>query len=37
MRKAIKEHLKKWRIIGKGEGVHWEEIDEDISIRNLLE
>ncbi|MBG6110805.1 hypothetical protein H4V97_002171 [Flavobacterium sp. CG_23.5] len=37
LRKATEEQLKKWRFIGKGEGVHWEEIDEDISIENLLE
>ena len=36
LRKATEEQLKKWRIIGKGEGVHWQEIDEDISIENLL-
>ncbi|ADW67751.1 DUF2442 domain-containing protein [Granulicella tundricola] len=24
-----------WRIIGKGDGIHWPEIDEDISIRSL--
>lgn len=36
LRKASEEQLKKWRFIGKGEGVHWEEIDEDISIENLL-
>jgi hypothetical protein len=36
-RKASKEQLEKWRFIGKGEGVHWEEIDEDVSIENLLQ
>jgi hypothetical protein len=25
-----------WRLIGKGQGIHWEEIDEDISIEGLL-
>lgn len=37
LRKANEEQLNKWRLIGKGEGIHWEEIDEDISIENLLE
>ena len=37
LRKATKEQLEKWRFIGKGEGIHWEEIDEDVSIENLLE
>ena len=36
LRKATVEQLSKWRFIGKGEGIHWEEIDEDISIENLL-
>ena len=25
-----------WRLIGRGEGIHWPAIDEDISIRGLL-
>jgi hypothetical protein len=25
-----------WRLIGKGQGVHWEDIDEDISVEGLL-
>jgi hypothetical protein len=25
-----------WRFTGKGHGMHWEDIDEDISIENLL-
>lgn len=37
LRKATHEQLNKWRLIGKGEGIHWEEIDEDISVENLLE
>lgn len=24
-----------WRLIGKGVGIHWEEIDEDISVEGL--
>lgn len=26
-----------WRLIGQGEGVHWPEIDEDVSVTALLE
>ena len=37
LRKATAEQLSKWRLIGKGEGIHWSEIDEDISVENLLE
>lgn len=36
LRNATSEQLEKWRFIGKGEGIHWEELDEDISIENLL-
>jgi hypothetical protein len=25
-----------WRLIGKRHGIHWEDIDEDISIEGLL-
>ena len=27
----------KWRFIGKGEGIHWPEIDEDIEVQGLLD
>lgn len=25
-----------WRLIGNGIGIHWEELDEDISVEGLL-
>ena len=25
-----------WRLIGKGEGIHWPDLDEDVSIENVL-
>ena len=25
-----------WQIIGGGHGIHWEDIDEDISVEGLL-
>lgn len=25
-----------WRLIGKGEGVHWPDLDEDISVEGLI-
>ncbi|MGB3683927.1 MAG: DUF2442 domain-containing protein [Rubrobacteraceae bacterium] len=25
-----------WRLIGGGTGIHWPELDEDISVENLL-
>jgi hypothetical protein len=36
LRKASQEQLKDWRLIGNGVGIHWESIDEDISISALL-
>ena len=26
----------RWRLIGEGEGLHWPELDEDISVEGLL-
>jgi hypothetical protein len=26
-----------WRIIGQGEGIHWPDLDEDVSVQGLLE
>ena len=26
----------RWRLIGAGEGVHWPDLDEDISVEGLL-
>jgi len=36
LRKASKEQLNDWRLIGNGVGIHWESIDEDISVSALL-
>lgn len=27
---------KKWRLIGDGQGIHWSDLDEDISVENLI-
>ncbi len=34
--KATAEQLQAWKICGGGYGIHWEEIDEDISTEGLL-
>jgi hypothetical protein len=26
----------RWRLIGRGEGVHWPDLDEDVSVEGLL-
>lgn len=33
---ATPEERQNWRLIGKGHGIHWEDLDEDISIEGLL-
>jgi hypothetical protein len=33
---ASTEERKNWRLIGRGEGIHWEYLDEDISVAGLL-
>src|SRR5882672_7473926 len=27
---------RRWRLIGRGEGIHWPDLDEDISVDDLL-
>jgi hypothetical protein len=27
---------KNWRLIGRGVGIHWPDLDEDVSVENLL-
>lgn len=34
---ATPEQRADYRFIGRGYGIHWPQIDEDISIRGLLE
>ena len=36
LRRATRAQRSKWRLIGKGLGIHWPEIDEDLSVENLL-
>ncbi|HCX90316.1 MAG TPA: DUF2442 domain-containing protein [Deltaproteobacteria bacterium] len=33
---ATQEERTNWRMIGRGHGIHWEDIDEDISVEGLL-
>jgi hypothetical protein len=30
------QERKHWRLIGNGEGIHWPDLDEDISVEGLL-
>jgi len=36
LRDATPEQRANWRLIGRGEGIHWPAIDEDVSIASLL-
>jgi hypothetical protein len=36
LQQATPAQRNKWRLIGKGSGIHWESIDEDLSVENLL-
>jgi Protein of unknown function (DUF2442) len=36
LQKATAEQRKNWRLIGGGIGIHWEDVDEDISVESLL-
>lgn len=36
LRDATPEQRNKWRLIARGIGMHWEEIDEDIAVTTLL-
>ncbi len=33
---ATPEERSRWRLIGKGHGIHWTDLDEDISVEGLL-
>jgi len=33
---ATEEQRSNWRLIGRGHGIHWPDIDEDISVASLL-
>ncbi|MBC8507607.1 MAG: DUF2442 domain-containing protein [Anaerolineales bacterium] len=33
---GTEEERNNWRLIGEGEGIHWPDLDEDISIEHLL-
>lgn len=34
---ATEEERNRWRLIGSGAGIHWPNLDEDISAENILE
>lgn len=36
LRDATQEQRGHWRFIGRGKGIHWPDVDEDISIESLM-
>jgi hypothetical protein len=36
LRDATPEQRGQWRFIGRGKGIHWPDVDEDISVEGLL-
>jgi Protein of unknown function (DUF2442) len=36
LRDATTQQRDNWRFIGDGEGIHWEDLDEDILVEGLL-
>ena len=33
---ASPDQRERWQLVGRGLGVHWESVDEDLSIENIL-
>ena len=36
LEKGTEEERNDWRLIAKGVGIHWEKLDEDISVNGLF-
>lgn len=36
LRDATPEQRSQWRLIGGGIGIHWESLDDDLSVAGLL-
>ena len=36
LRDASRSQQANWRLIGRGEGIHWPDLDEDVSVAGLL-
>ncbi len=37
LRNASTEQRNNWRLIGSGIGIHWPDIDEDLSVEGMLD
>jgi hypothetical protein len=36
LRDATPKQRQNWRLIGEGIGIHWEDLDEDLSVAGLM-
>jgi len=36
LRNATDKQRNSWRLIGRGIGIHWNDLDEDLSVEGLL-
>ena len=36
LRDATPDERRRWELIGRGHGIHWPDVDEDVSVRVLL-
>lgn len=36
LRDASPQQRSHWRLIGRGQGIHWPDLDEDVSVASLL-
>ncbi|WP_151086060.1 DUF2442 domain-containing protein [Hymenobacter baengnokdamensis] len=36
LRDASEEARNNWRLIGRGQGIHWEDVDEDLLVAGFL-
>lgn len=36
LRDASEEDRNSWRLISRGQGIHWEALDEDLSVAGFL-
>jgi len=36
LRDAVPEQRSRWQLNGRGYGIHWPDVDEDITVRGLI-
>jgi len=36
LRRAAPAERNKWHLIGRGVGIHWDNLDEDLSVEGIL-